>query len=362
MPIRAARSGAVLPEGTSFNPFIATGGWGASIDDFHTNWDFRPRQAGLYRRLLHLGRRFAWAADHLPSGAARYAALGLSLEARHRQMVPGPLAIGASGMVLPNRYNTLDLDPTYKNRSPTADAHDVRLQGERAEDEPALRRGHRPDRRTMNPTIMGAPTPRLTWNVVPYQSTHNHRRRHHGHRSRRQRAQQVSAELGRPQRVRDGASAFPHNSATTRPGRLARSHFGWRMPSARSTSKIETAGLIMQNIRSRLAMLLHRRQHVRLIRRRRPRIPSRAKRCSRTARPAIRSRQPECVGRRSMVCLDANLPPRSSPIPDARVNVIWTPELLDTYLADPQGGVFRGNRMPFSGMPEAQARTDLIAI
>jgi len=25
----------------------------------------------------------------------------------------------------------------------------------------------------LNPTIMGAPTPRLTWNVVPYQSTHN---------------------------------------------------------------------------------------------------------------------------------------------------------------------------------------------
>src|SRR3981081_2699425 len=27
-------------EGKSFNPFIATGGWGTSIDDFHTNWNF----------------------------------------------------------------------------------------------------------------------------------------------------------------------------------------------------------------------------------------------------------------------------------------------------------------------------------
>jgi len=44
-----------------------------------------------------------------------------------------------------------------------------------------------------------------------------------------------------------------------------------------------------------------------------------------------------------------------------RVNVTWTPELLDTYLADPQGGAFRGNRMPFSGLPDAQARADLIA-
>src|SRR5260370_37292358 len=31
---------ALFFEGTNFNPFIATGGWGASIDDFHTNWNF----------------------------------------------------------------------------------------------------------------------------------------------------------------------------------------------------------------------------------------------------------------------------------------------------------------------------------
>lgn len=43
-----------------------------------------------------------------------------------------------------------------------------------------------------------------------------------------------------------------------------------------------------------------------------------------------------------------------------RAKITWTPELLDQYLADPQGGVFRGNRMPFSGLPDAQARTDLI--
>ena len=44
-----------------------------------------------------------------------------------------------------------------------------------------------------------------------------------------------------------------------------------------------------------------------------------------------------------------------------RANITWTPELLDTYLADPQGGVFRANRMPFSGLPDPQARADLIA-
>jgi len=44
-----------------------------------------------------------------------------------------------------------------------------------------------------------------------------------------------------------------------------------------------------------------------------------------------------------------------------RANITWTPEQLDSYLADPQGGVFRGNRMPFSGLPDPQARADLIA-
>ncbi len=44
-----------------------------------------------------------------------------------------------------------------------------------------------------------------------------------------------------------------------------------------------------------------------------------------------------------------------------RANVTWTPELLDRYLANPQDGVFRGNRMPYSGMPNAQDRADLIA-
>lgn len=44
-----------------------------------------------------------------------------------------------------------------------------------------------------------------------------------------------------------------------------------------------------------------------------------------------------------------------------RANITWTPELLDNFLAEPQSGVFRANRMPFSGLPEAQARADLIA-
>jgi len=44
-----------------------------------------------------------------------------------------------------------------------------------------------------------------------------------------------------------------------------------------------------------------------------------------------------------------------------RANVTWTPETVDAYLADPQAGIFRGNRMPFSGMADSQARADLIS-
>jgi cytochrome c2 len=44
-----------------------------------------------------------------------------------------------------------------------------------------------------------------------------------------------------------------------------------------------------------------------------------------------------------------------------RANILWTPELLDAFLANPQDGLFRGNRMPFAGMPDSQARADLVA-
>jgi cytochrome c len=44
-----------------------------------------------------------------------------------------------------------------------------------------------------------------------------------------------------------------------------------------------------------------------------------------------------------------------------RAKITWTPELLDGFLKEPQAPPFRGNRMPFAGLPDAQARADLIA-
>jgi cytochrome c2 len=44
-----------------------------------------------------------------------------------------------------------------------------------------------------------------------------------------------------------------------------------------------------------------------------------------------------------------------------RADFVWTAELLDRFLAEPQSGPFRGNKMPFAGMPDPKARADLIA-
>ncbi len=44
-----------------------------------------------------------------------------------------------------------------------------------------------------------------------------------------------------------------------------------------------------------------------------------------------------------------------------RAKIVWTPELLDGYLANPQSGVFRGNKMPFAGLSNAADRADIVA-
>ena len=42
-----------------------------------------------------------------------------------------------------------------------------------------------------------------------------------------------------------------------------------------------------------------------------------------------------------------------------RSSITWSPEALETYLADPQKAV-PGNRMPYAGLPEERDRADLI--
>jgi cytochrome c len=43
-----------------------------------------------------------------------------------------------------------------------------------------------------------------------------------------------------------------------------------------------------------------------------------------------------------------------------RSGIVWTPQTIDTFIADPQAAV-SANRMPYAGMPDASDRADLIA-
>jgi cytochrome c len=43
-----------------------------------------------------------------------------------------------------------------------------------------------------------------------------------------------------------------------------------------------------------------------------------------------------------------------------RSGIVWTPQSLNDFIADPQKAV-PGNRMPFAGLPDAGDRADLIA-
>jgi gluconate 2-dehydrogenase alpha chain len=200
-------------EGKSFNPFIATGGWGTSIDDFHTNWNFdRTVHGGIGGAYITVGgsngRPIAY--RPLPPGTPQW---GSQWKRAVAKWYHSALAISASASVMPNRVNYLDLDPTYTNRfgQPL-----MRMTFDFRENEHKLAK-HAAQvigeiGKAMNPTLMSKPNPRLTWSVVPYQSTHNTGGAVMG-------TDPATSALNRYCQSWDvsnvfvtGASAFPHNS------------------------------------------------------------------------------------------------------------------------------------------------------
>ena len=161
-------------EDKAFNPFIAAGGWGTSIDDFHTNWAFdRSKHGYVGGSYISVGgshgRPISW--RPVPPGTPQWGSTWKRATAKYYQTA---ISIVASGMVMPNRTNALDLDPTYKNRfgqplmRMTFDFKDNEAKMNRHSAEIIGQIG-----KAMNPTIMGTPVARTTWNSVPYQSTHN---------------------------------------------------------------------------------------------------------------------------------------------------------------------------------------------
>ena len=114
---------------------------------------------------------------------------------------------------MPNRYNHLDFDPTYRNRfgQPL-----MRMTFDFKDNEQKMNRHSATVigeiGRAMNPTIMGTPTPRLTWNVVPYQSTHNTGGAVMGADPGTGALNKYLQSWDVPNLFVMGASAFPHNS------------------------------------------------------------------------------------------------------------------------------------------------------
>ena len=162
-------------EGRHFNPFMSAGGSNVTIDDYNINWDFDRGPHGFvggynvgagFNTPLPIGYR------PVPRGTPQWGKAWKAATAKYYQMA---MNIGASGSVMANRYNCLDLDPTYRNAfgQPL-----MRMTFDYKENEHKMGR-HAADvvnaiARSMNPTAMNPASARTEpWTVVPYQSTHN---------------------------------------------------------------------------------------------------------------------------------------------------------------------------------------------
>jgi gluconate 2-dehydrogenase alpha chain len=161
-------------EGKSFNPFIATGGWGTSIDDFHTNWGFdRGPHGYVGGYYISVGGSHGRPITYrpVPPGTPQWGSAWKRATAKWYQ---GALTIAASGMVLPNRTNTLDLDPTYRNRfgqplmRMTFDFHENEY---RMSD--FLTGKCEQIAKAIGPAKMNANRRTGKYNIVPYQTSHN---------------------------------------------------------------------------------------------------------------------------------------------------------------------------------------------
>jgi gluconate 2-dehydrogenase alpha chain len=162
-------------EGRNFNPFMASGGSNISMDDFNTNWDFDRAPHGFvggytigsgFNTALPIGHR------PVPRGTPPWGTAWTEATSKWYQTA---MNIGASGSVMPNRYNCYDLDPTYRNAfgQPL-----MRMTFDYKDNEHKMGR-HAAERinaiaKSMNPTHLNEASARTEpWTVVPYQSTHN---------------------------------------------------------------------------------------------------------------------------------------------------------------------------------------------
>ncbi len=231
-------------EDKSFNPFIATGGWGTSLDDFHTNWNFdRAAHGGIGGAYITVGgsngRPIAY--RPVPGGTPQW---GSEWKRAVAKWYHSAVSISASASVMPNRVNYLDLDPTYTNRfgQPL-----MRMTFDFRENEHKLVK-HAAGiiggiGKAMKPTRMGTPTPRLSWSVVPYQSTHNTGGAVMGIDPNTSALNQHCQSWDLSNVFVTGASAFPHNSGYNPTGPVGA--LAYRMADAIREKYLKRPGLLI---------------------------------------------------------------------------------------------------------------------
>jgi gluconate 2-dehydrogenase alpha chain len=197
-----------------FNPFMATGAFGTTIDDFHANADFdRKLRGGIGGATITVGQSNGRPIGYrpVPAGTPRWGAEWKKATAKWYLRA---MNIGVTAGNMPNRYNAYDLDPTYKNvfGQPLLRLTYNFLENDKKVVAYAGQKAAELARR-LNPTSMTGPGTLGDYSVVPYQSTHNTGGAVMG-------ASPKDSAVNRYLQSWDvsnvfvvGASAFPHNSA-----------------------------------------------------------------------------------------------------------------------------------------------------
>ena len=201
-------------EGTWFNPFMNTGGSAICIDDFHLNPALDHAKAGFLGGATILagggnGRPIEY--HPVPPGTPRW---GKPWKEAVAKWYNSTMSISSSGSVMANRYNHLDLDPTYRNAfgQPL-----MRMTFEYPENETKqnqhIAAAINKLAEHMKPTFKTTAGARSTWSVVPYQSTHNTGGAIMGADPGTSVINKYMQSWQVPNLFVLGASAFPHNSA-----------------------------------------------------------------------------------------------------------------------------------------------------
>jgi len=157
-----------------FNPFMATGAFGTTIDDFHADVDFdRKLMGGLGGATITVGQSNGRPIGYrpVPPGTPRW---GSDWKKATAKWYLRAMNIGVTAGNMPNRYNAYDLDPTYKNvfGQPLLRLTYNFLENDKKVVAYAAQKAAELGRR-MNPTSMTGPGTLGDYSIVPYQSTHN---------------------------------------------------------------------------------------------------------------------------------------------------------------------------------------------